>query len=97
MAKPQNPPGDAEVKSHYFEVVMNSYSGNGSVLNQEVVLVREYAETGAILTAKQMAFSKEAVVPMAKAVVDAMDKMSAPLQEEGYRQIQEAFEKFGKQ
>ena len=76
-------------KPHYFEVVMNSYSDGA--LNQEVV-VREYAATGAELTAKQMAFSK-AVMP---AIMGAFDEMSKPMQEQGLEEIAEAFEGKGK-
>jgi hypothetical protein len=78
------------VKPHYFELVMNSYSAG--VLNQEVVLVREYAPTGAQLCAKQMAFTKLATVPIAEAVVKAMDEMSLPFQELGFQQMAEFFE-----
>lgn len=74
------------MKNHYFEVVMNSYSDG--VLNQEVV-VREYAETGAELTAKQIAFTKD-VIP---AIVAAFDSMSAPLQEQGFKEMVEAVKK----
>ena len=92
MAKPEKPTNEA--KPHYFELVMNSNSEG--VLNQEVVIVREYAVNGAQLCAKQMAFSREATVPIAQAVVDAMDKMSMPLQEEGIKQMIAGFAEFGK-
>ena len=69
------------VKPHYFELVMNSYS-NGE-LNQEVVVVREYANDPAELVAKQMAFTRAATVKIAQAVVDAMDEMSMPYQKMG--------------
>lgn len=89
MPKPEK----NEDKPHYFELVMNSYSEG--VLNQEVVIVREYAKTGAQLTAKQMAFSREASVPITKAVVDAMDKMSMPYQEIGIQEMADALGSFG--
>jgi hypothetical protein len=94
--KPQLPDETVEnpIKPHYFEVVMNSYSAG--ILNQECILVREYAATGAQLTAKQMAFTKSAAVPITQAVVDAMDKMSAPVQEVGMQQMVDAFEEFVK-
>ena len=81
-------------KPHYFELVMNSYSEGE--LNQEVVLVREYADTPSELTAKQMGFSKEAAVTIVQAVVDAMDKLSMPLQEEGMKEMLAAFEEMKK-
>lgn len=91
-AKKGPQPGDA--KPHYFELVMNSYS-NG-VLNQEVVIVREYAHSGAELTAKQMAFTRATTVPIAQAVVDAMDEMSKPYQEIGMQEMVDAISAFGK-
>jgi hypothetical protein len=63
-------------KPHHFEIVMNSYSDG--VLNQEVI-VREYAKTGAQLTAKQMAMTKD-VIP---AIVASFDTLSKPYQELG--------------
>lgn len=81
-------------KEHYFELVMNSYSGGE--LNQEVVLVREYANTPGELTYKQMEFSKKATMPIIQAVLDAMDQMSAPVQEIGQQELLEAFAAFGK-
>jgi len=81
-------------KPHYFELAMNSYSDGE--LNQEVVLVREYAETPSELTAKQMGFSKVAAVKIVQAVVDAMDQLSMPLQEEGLKEMMEAFEEMKK-
>jgi hypothetical protein len=78
------------VKPHYFELVMNSYSGG--IMNQEIVIVREYAATGAQLTAKQMAFTRSAFPAIAQAVVDAMDEMSMPFQELGLEQMAEFFE-----
>ena len=78
------------IKPHYFELVMNSYSGG--IMNQEIVIVREYAPTGAQLTAKQMAFTRSAFPAIAQAVVDAMDEMSMPFQELGLEQMLEYFE-----
>jgi hypothetical protein len=72
-------------KPHYFEIVMNSYSDG--VLNQEVV-VREYANTGAELTAKQMAFAK-VVMP---SVLGAFDELSMPYQEQGLVEMADAFQ-----
>ena len=59
---------------------------------EEVVIVREYAPTGAQLTAKQMAFTRSAFPAIAQAVVDAMDEMSMPFQELGLEQMAEYFE-----
>lgn len=81
----------SDKKPHYFEVCMNSYS-NG-VLNQEVVLVREYASTPGELTLKQMTFTKDAAAPIVEAVVKAMDNQSMPYQEEGMKEMAEAFGK----
>jgi hypothetical protein len=78
------------VKPHYFELVMNSYSAG--VLNQEVVIVREYAPTGAQLTAKQMAFTKSAYPAISEAVIKAMDEMSLPYQELGMQEMLDWFE-----
>lgn len=80
---------EIQKKPHYFEVVMNSCSEvNGQkVLNQEVI-VREYANTPAELTAKQMPFSMEAI----PAMLGAFDTMSKPLQEQGVVEMAEAFE-----
>jgi hypothetical protein len=74
-------------KPHYFELVMNSYSEG--VLNQEVVVVREYAPTGAQLTAKQMAFTKSAYPAISEAVIKAMDELSLPYQELGMQEMLE--------
>jgi hypothetical protein len=94
MAKPESTGKPTnEAKPHYFELVMNSYSEG--VLNQEVVIVREYAVNGAQLTAKQMAFTREATIPIAQAVVDAMDKMSMPYQKIGLQQMIDAVAEFG--
>jgi hypothetical protein len=94
--KPQLPDETVEnpIKPHYFEVVMNSYSAG--ILNQECILVREYAATGAQLTAKQMAFTKSAAVPITQAIVDAMDEQSKPIQDIGMQQMIDAFEAFTK-
>lgn len=81
-------------KPHYFELVMNSYS-NGE-LNQEVVIVREYASTPGELTAKQMAFTKSASVKLVQAVIDAMDELSMPVQEAGMAELMEQFAQAGK-
>jgi len=80
-------------KPHYFDLVMRSVSNN--VVNQEVVLVREYATTPGELTVKQMSFTKDAAVPIVQAVVDAMDKQSAPIQEIGQQELMAAFEEWG--
>lgn len=84
MAKP-------EQKPHYFELVMNSYSEG--VLNQEVVLVREYANTPGELVIKQMTFTKDAAPGIMEAVIKAMDNQSMPLQEQGLKELEESFEK----
>ena len=83
-----------EKKPHYFEVVMNSVSEG--VLNQEVILVREYAKTGAELTAKQMQFTRSATVPIVEACVKAFDEMSMPYQELGMAEMIAAVESLGK-
>ena len=82
------------VKPHYFELVMKSYSGG--ILNQEVVIVREYAQTPSELTVKQMGFTKSAAIPIMEAVIKAMDEMSMPLQEQGLKELTEAFEEMTK-
>jgi hypothetical protein len=84
-------------KPHFFEVVLNSTSDipdevlaefpGGIYLNQELIL-REYAFTSPELTAKEMQFSK-IVIP---AMLQAMDEMSKPLQDEGEAQMQAVFE-----
>jgi len=82
------------VKPHYFELIMNSYSGN--ILNQEVVIVREYANTPGELTLKQMTFTKSATPKIIEAVIATMDEMSMPLQEQGLKELTEAFEEMSK-
>lgn len=81
-------------KPHYFDLVMRSVSEG--VINQEVVLVREFANTPGELTVKQMGFSKDAGVPIVQAVIAAMDKQSAPIQELGQQELLAAFESWGK-
>ena len=73
-------------KPHHFEIVMNSYSEG--VLNQEVI-VREYATTGAELTLKQMAMTKD-VIPK---IVESFDNMSMPFQEQGLVEAAATYEK----
>jgi len=85
---------EVKVKPHYFELVMNSYSDGA--LNQEVVIVREYANTPGELCLKQMTFTKAATVKIAQTVVDAMDEMSKPIQELGAAELIAAMEEFGK-
>jgi hypothetical protein len=80
-------------KPHHFELVMNSYS-NG-LLNQEVVLVREYANTPAQLTAKQMQFTKFAAAKIVAVCIEAMDEMSMPLQTQGFEELMAMFAEFG--
>ena len=72
-------------KDHYFELAMRSYS-NG-VLNQEVILVREFARTPGELTLKHIGFSKSAAVPIVQAVVVAMDEMSGAYQKIGEAEL----------
>ena len=84
---------DPTYKPHYFDLVMRSVSEG--VVNQEVVLVREYANTPGELTVKQMTFTKDAGVPLVQVVVDAMDKQSAPIQELGQQEMLAAFEAWG--
>jgi len=80
-------------KPHYFELVMRSVSED--TLNQEVVIVREYAKTPGELTVKQMQFTREAAAPIAAIVVDTMDKMSMPIQEMGLQELQADLSAFG--
>jgi len=80
-------------KPHYFDLVMRSVSND--VVNQEVVLVREFASTPGELTVKQMSFSKDAGVAIVQTVIDAMDKQSAPIQEIGQQELMQAFEEWG--
>ena len=84
---------EVTVKPHYFELVMSSYS-NGA-LNQEVVIVREYASTPGELTLKQMAFTKGAAPKIIDAVIANMDEQSMPLQEVGMQEMAAAFEAMG--
>jgi hypothetical protein len=79
-------------KPHYFDLVMRSVSEG--VVNQEVVLVREYANTPGELTVKQMTFTKDAGVPLVQAVIDAMDKQSAPIQELGLKELEQSLDAF---
>jgi hypothetical protein len=78
-------------KPHYFELSMRSVSTNAAgdlVLNQEVPLVREYAETPGELTLKQMMFTKSDQIPVIiKAVIKIMDGMSMPYQEIGMAEL----------
>lgn len=76
-------------KQHHFELVMRSFSNDD--LNQEVVLVREYANTPAELTAKQMGFTKASGPALIAAVIDGMDQLSAPLQEVGMQEMLDNF------
>ena len=79
---------DIQTKDHYFELVMNSYS-NGK-LNQEVVLVREYADTSGQLALKQMTFTKDAAVTIVQACIDAMENQSLPFQMKGLQEMAES-------
>ena len=91
------PPADdglSEQKDHYFEVAMRSYS-NG-VLNQEVIIVREFAKTGAELTLKQMGYTKSAAVKIVQASIDAMDDLSGEYQKVGAAEIIAAMQGDGK-
>jgi hypothetical protein len=81
---------DPTYKPHYFDLVMRSVSGG--VVNQEIVIVREFASTPGELTVKQMSFTKDAAVQIVQAVIDAMDKQSAPVQEVGQQELLAAFE-----
>ena len=76
-------------KPHFFELVMNSYSEGK--LNQEVVLVREYATTPGELCLKQMSFTKSAAPAILDAVVKACDELSMPYQEQGMEEAMAAF------
>ena len=76
-------------KPHYFELVMNSYSDGE--LNQEIVIIREYASTPGELVAKQMQFSESASVPIVQAVLAATGEMSAPIREMGQQELMAAF------
>ena len=79
-------------KPHYFDLVMRSVSDN--VVNQEVVVVREYASTPAELVLKQMTFTKDAAVAICQVVVDAMDKQSLPIQEMGVQELAAALDEW---
>ena len=86
-------------KDHYFELSLRSVSRdeNGDLyLNQECPIVREYAKTPGELTMKQMMFTKEAAVPIATVVVEAMDKMSMPFQEVGIVELAAQMEAMAK-
>ena len=78
-------------KPHYFELSMRSVSTdeNGDlVLNQEVPLVREYANTPGELTVKQMQFTKsEHILTIVESVIKIMDDMSMPFQEIGVAEL----------
>jgi len=78
-------------KDHYFELSMRSVSRNEAgelVLNQEVPLVREFANTSGELTVKQMMFTKSDQIPVIiAAVIKIMDEMSMPFQEIGAAEL----------
>jgi hypothetical protein len=82
-------------KEHYFELSLRSVSHG--VLNQECPIVREYAFNAAQLTAKQMMFAKEVMIPVSEACLAAMDKMSKPVQDVGNQQMIDMFEEFMKE
>lgn len=87
-----------KLKDHFFDVVMRSVSRdeNGDwVLNQEVPLLREFANSPGELTLKQMTFTKDAGPDIVAAIIAAMDKQSMPFQELGMKEMQELFESFG--
>jgi hypothetical protein len=83
----------SDKKPHYFELAMRSYS-NGE-MNQEVIILREFAKTPGELTAKQMAFTKFAAGNIVGVVIDAMDEMSKPIQDMGMAEMAAAMEEFG--
>jgi len=80
-------------KPHYFELAMRSYSDGK--LNQEIIILREFANTAGELVLKQMTFTKGAAVTIVQAVIDNMDEQSMPLQEVGFNDMAAAFEEFG--
>jgi hypothetical protein len=84
---------EVKLKPHYFELSLRSVS-HGE-LNQECPIVREYAKTSGELTMKQMEFTKEAAVKIAAVVVDAMDKMSMPMQKIGVAELAAQMQKIG--
>lgn len=89
--------GPVKLKDHFFDIVMRSVSRdeNGDwVLNQEVPLLREFANSPGELALKQMTFTKDAGPDIVAAIIAAMDKQSMPLQELGMKEIQELFEAF---
>lgn len=85
---------DPVSKPHYFELSLRSVS-NGK-LNQEIPLVREYADTPGELVFKNIKFAKAARDPVTKVVMDIMEQMAMPFYEQGAKEIAEAFESFGK-
>jgi hypothetical protein len=84
MPKPETPT-EGEPKPHYFELVMNSYS-NG-VMNQEIVILREYAPTPGQLVLKQMDFTRDAAPEIIDTVIKWCDKASKPYQEQGLAEV----------
>ena len=88
-----------EYKPHYFELSLRSVSTDEAtgklVLNQEIPIVREYANTSGELALKQMMFSKSAMVPVANAVLAAMDEMSMAFQVSGMSEAAVQMEALG--
>lgn len=82
-----------KTKPHYFELVMRSVSDD--TLNQEVIILREYAHTPGELCLKQMQFTKDVTAPITEAVIKSMDAMSLPIQELGMAEMVTSMEEFG--
>ena len=88
--------GPIKLKDHFFDVVMRSVSRdeNGEwVLNQEVPLLREFANTPGELTLKQMTFTKDVGQEIVASIIKAMDNQSMPYQEQGMKEMAEQFGK----
>lgn len=87
-------------KDHYFELSLRSVSRDETgdlVLNQEIPLVREYANTPGELTLKQMMFAKSDQIPVIiQAIINIMDGMSMPFQEQGMAELAAQIEQLGK-
>jgi hypothetical protein len=86
--------GGVRMKPHYFELSMRSVS-NG-VLNQEVPLVREYADTPGELALKQMAFTELVeTAGIVKIVIAACKVMSKPYLDLGEAEMAAKLAAFG--
>ena len=86
-------------KPHYFELSLRSVSRDEEtgklVLNQEIPIVREYANTPGELVIKQMMFSKSAMIAVANATLKACDEMSMGFQVSGMGELAAQMEALG--